>query len=270
MKEKRSEMSEIPKIKHLETNSELDNFYNKILDKAKLLISEEKYQEALEIVNEEIEQPYIPIKFYDIFHELKYEIMSVLYNHKIENKYWIKSPSELLKIIINSNVFIIEYWEVFLDKLEIQEEEIDKYFDLINEIFKSNKLENTDKFYILQSLIDLSVNHEFDFKNSYSNLSIKINPSTIIEEMKNSKYTLAIESLYNYFFKDITKFNFSQNILHYVQDYYFPEFPFSSLDSLVKSIINYVDNVMFDENKDNWIENNDDELVYQALKVLAQ
>ncbi|MDE6289783.1 MAG: DUF3196 family protein, partial [Ureaplasma sp.] len=59
MKEKRSEMSEIPKIKHLETNSELDNFYNKILDNAKLLISEEKYQEALEIVNEEIEQPYI-------------------------------------------------------------------------------------------------------------------------------------------------------------------------------------------------------------------
>ncbi|MDE6289797.1 MAG: DUF3196 family protein, partial [Ureaplasma sp.] len=165
---------------------------------------------------------------------------------------------------------IIEYWEVFLDKLEIQEEEIDKYFDLINEIFKSNKLENTDKFYILQSLIDLSVNHEFDFKNSYSNLSIKINPFTIIDEMKNSKYSLAVESLYNYFFKDITKFNFSQNILHYVQDYYFPEFPFSSLDSLVKSIVNYVDNVMFDENKDNWVENNDDELVYQALKVLAQ
>ncbi|MDE6473277.1 MAG: DUF3196 family protein, partial [Ureaplasma sp.] len=126
-------------------------------------------------------------------------------------------------------------------------------------------------FYILQSLIDLSVNHEFEFKNSYSNLSIKINPSTIIKEMKKSKYTLAVESLYNHFFKDITKFNFSQNILHYIQDYYFPDFPFSNLDSLVQSIINYVDNVMFDENNnDNWIQNHDDELVYQALKVLAQ
>lgn len=246
-------MSTIKKISRVDGDiEEVSNFYQKILENVDELLYEKKYKEAIDILEEELSQPYLPIKYYDLFNEKKFDILSEISNVKYEEKFWRKSPSEILSLIIDSNVDISEYWNVFLTKIEDDEIPLNHFHYEIEQILTSNKIHNFDKMMIINHLLIEEYEKEFNFYNTHTNKKSIISPILVNDLYIKLGYEEAWKMLNEKTFKDIVRSNFCLEILRNVFDFYFPFNEFESLSSMVESILDYVSITM-----DNKMNNED-------------
>lgn len=257
----------ISKINRIEdSNKEVSDFYESILKNINNLINEKKYNESIKILEEELMQPYLPNKYYDLFNEKKFEILSLISDIKYEKKFWTKSPEEILSFINNSNVDIYEYWNVFITKIEENNISIINFHNQIDLIFQSNKINNFDKMMILKHLAIEEYDKEINFYNNHTNKSLKITSKSLDELFINLGYNNIWKKINEKMFKDIVKNNFCTEVLNAVFEYYFPYFEFDSLDSAIESIIQYVDFSM----NNNFINKNIHPEFYKIEKIFLK
>lgn len=245
-------MSSIKKITRIDDNNqEVSEFYEKIIENVHKLALEKKYKEAIEILEEELSQPYLPNKYYDLFNEKKFEYLSYISDIKYEKKFWTKTPEEILSLINESFVDVYEYWNVFLTKIEDQEIPLIKFHDQIEKIMLSNKIHNFDKMLIIKNLAIDGYNKQINFLNTHTNKKSIISPILIDDLFIQLGYEEAWRILNKKTFKDIVRNNFCLEILKNTFEYYFPFNEFLSLSDMIDSILQYVSIAMDNKMKEN-------------------
>lgn len=154
-------------MKKKEKLAEQPNYYKETYDKANLLMLNNKLLEALEILNEELNMPYIPQEFEFKYNNLKKEINLKLMSDKNSQK-------------IISFDFLFNFLKEFKDKnneelhmmlSNFMEFNMKKKTKELQEIFNFTNIDNWVKAEIFDILVDQNVDYEFKISNSIVNPS---------------------------------------------------------------------------------------------------
>lgn len=222
--------------------SEINTYYQEIIAKVKKLIEDKRFDEAIFILEDELEAPYVPVEFQAIMEEL---LMSATVDKnyfqglsQIENF----NQQQLLSSIFEKNTLnssaLLLYFERYHNILN------DDDFCVFENIFVNRITENDDKILLFETLSFYKINYNFRFFNKHFKEEYQINPTTtlIFEQIdlyKNSKNLINELAI-----KEPSILNFCYNILLTIYKYYFPTIPDFDYKELASSIFNYMINTL--------------------------
>ena len=226
-----------------DVSDNLKQYYSDISLKLIELIKEEKYEDALAIIDEELDQPYLPnsilVSFLKTRKEIEIQLAQSKYDQEIDsmNKFelWNKIYDEK-----NHKIDIV-YINILLEKFGEELDEVD--FAAINKIFKDKKINNIDKSHLLFILFEIDAQYEFTLYNNYLNKEFTFIPRDVVEKFIPRENTL--KKLEDSFMKDPSKLEIAYNLLQLLSSQYIPEeIPYDD-DEIVQSITDLV-NSFFD------------------------
>lgn len=153
--------------------NDINKYYENILNEVEKLIKENKYLEAIDLLEDELEAPYMPLDFIPKFEEKLIECQYE-YNYNNPSNNFSKLTKDELKEMIrknneSSNMAIYNFFDKFINDFS----KADENFFL--EILKDGKYPNDIKFNILTSLKINQINLDVEFFNSFTKKSYKLN-----------------------------------------------------------------------------------------------
>lgn len=202
---------------------ELEKYYLNLIEMVNEMRLEEKFDEALEIIGEELQAPYIPIEFETRLTELLAEITFQNESEHEGNKFMEMTKEELRTAVCNYNEGSIYAILIFFERF--REDFSERDLDLFKMILSLDKISNDLKIVILEQMnlnkidgiyeyysnsqkktfeIDVSkqkfINDEFIFKEAFSRLSELYYDEPIAADLSNN----LIFATYNHFFPDFS------------------------------------------------------------------
>ena len=139
-----------------------NNYYEETYDKVKMLFLNNKFQEALQILNKELSMPYIPAEFESKYSELQQEV---------NKNFFIKGNiSETQKnlsfdyvVSIFKNFKNEDNEEIHMALNYLSDINVHKFLDRIEEILNLSNLDNWIKSEVFNTLINQNVGKSFVF-----------------------------------------------------------------------------------------------------------
>lgn len=221
---------------------ELSKYYESVLKKANILIKENELEKALEILEDELDAPYIPLeyenKFEDLFEQTRAQIKYLSEVEDIDGlnreelfETIFKSKNDNSKMSYGS---LLLFFDRFGSSLELSEiKKIDAYLS-------SKKANNDSKAWVITMLKNAKVDYEFDYFNLYKNQFHKINP-TKVDVFAISPYYKQMASLIDDMTeKDPSLNNFCITFLYNIYLYEFPNVPPIDYKNLSVAIFQYI------------------------------
>lgn len=217
--------------------NDLNKYYESILKKVDELYKENDFTKIINLLEDELDTPYIPEEYIKIFEE---KLLEAKYNYNYNNP---KNPlSNLSKIEminhINENkedceLAIISYFERFYDSFD----SID--YEFIKNIISGNKFRNSVKIAIIQSLKIKSSKMNVDYFNPNLNEVIPINIEELILIEENTKINDIANSIKELTFSEPSLLDICYASLYSIYEFYFPKFPFDEFgaEEIAKKII---------------------------------
>lgn len=217
---------------------QLTLYYENILSKVDALVDQKKFKEALELVNDELESPYIPSEFDERFTTISYHLSAEINYLNESVKYESLNREELFDSILKKNSVNSVALNVFLERYKNNIEPFElKIFD---SFLSSKKVFDVDKQTLIIALKSLNIDYEFDYYNSFLNKIFKINTKTIFV-MLNSPYFVELNKLVEEFtYKEPSLQEFCYLIIFDLYVYHFPNFPEFEISNLAHSIFQYM------------------------------
>lgn len=229
----------------------INEYYTSICKDILKLIQEQKYNNALVIIDSELEQPYIPTEYYQKLIQIRddtiFEQKDVEYEKKISNmsklEIWNKIYDE------KKHAFDDVYFNLLLTKYG---EEFDKTdFSIIEKIFCDKKIDNVSKSILFNFLQSAKMDYEFNFYNNYLNQMFKLNP--IIQTELNKQVIILCKELEKHFAKNISKSEIAISLIQVLATKFVPNKIHFNNSDIIKSVIN-ITNSLFGEEQ---IKSND-------------
>lgn len=247
----------------LELSDEVIKYYEKILTKSKEQFANKQYQEAIARLEEELDQAYMPFEYQQMFEQQLFSFQTEYRYLQLDERLKKLTKPEMLKQIIANNSFNVYLFDYFLQTYYDNLSELD-YFEISNWL-TSQILNNTQKFYILDSLAHFNIDKNFVLHNHNVNDDVVLNTLTFHDHEAFAKYNQTLQIIENDLFKDPTIVKFASELLDAIASEYFPTFDFKSPELLAKIIINTIHTCMncIEPEWDNLTE--DERKVYKIL-----
>lgn len=226
--------------KGLDMNN-IEKFYSRILNDIEEMIKSNDIDNAIKILEDELEAPYIPIEFHEKFEEKLLDLKftkNYLNDKKNLNKISKEDFLEKNNEKINE-MDIIYFFKKFGDKLSKDE------IDILLKKMESKKISNLKKIVILENLKSKNFSSNFIFFNNSTKKIYETNLNKIrfIESIE--FFNEVNNKLENIIDQDPTIIELCYTIIYSFYEYYFPEFCFSySAEEFLLSLINCIENML--------------------------
>lgn len=227
--------------------SNINDYYQKLSMDLLTYIQNEEYEKALSIIEDELQQPYIPNEHYinllNTKDEIEEKIQENNYNNEIESltklQVWDKIFSSA------TNKIDLVYLNVFFAKFENQIDDVD--FSIMQKILLDKNLANSEKTILISTLIDNNISHEFEYYNNYTKKTSKFRT----DDLSNNESTIFANEIHNelekHFLKDPSKFSIVNSLLQLLVIEFFPSKIIFDKNEIVKTIINIVNSLFSEE-----------------------
>ena len=243
----------------IELNDEVIKYYDGILKKAKDKFTNKNYEEAIEMIEDELNQPYIPFEYEQVFENQLFAFQAEYRYLQIDEKYKLLDKNQMLKQITNENKFNVYLFDFFIQKFN--ENLTNEDFIIISDWLAGNCLSNYEKFYILDALAHFKIEHKFVYFNHNTNDDVVLNTIDFHNHTLFDNYHQTLAIIEEQLMKDPTILKFATDLLNAVATHYFPSFEFQSTNSLANIILKIINNCF------NFIEINPDDLSEEERKV---
>lgn len=218
--------------------SSLTDYYKDMIKKIKKLIENKNYDDAIFLLEDELEAPYVPIEFQTELEELLLTVNAEKNYFSGLNKVENLNRSQLLKEIVDENKINSSALQLFFERYQnnLTQEEL-SYFE---DIFIDRKINNEEKTMLFEMISYFQVESSFRYfnVNIKEEFNITPNKTLIFEQILLFKDTQKI--IENLSSKEPSLQNFCLNILLLIYKYYFPLIPDFESKELAKSIFNYM------------------------------
>lgn len=262
-------MKEIIKpIERIEESDDIKKYYDELIKKITNDWQNNKHELAIQRLEEELEQPYIPYNYEELMSDMLFSYQRELKFLSIDNKIKNMSMDEMIGQIFINNKFNIFVFELFIQKFGKNID--DKYFPIIQLWLQSSEISNEDKFLILDSLAGEEIDKNFVFYNANVKHDIVVNTLTYRESEYLKKYNKTLEIIDDLVNKDQVVGNFAKDVLECCANYYFPEFPFKSIDSFATAIVNIINKFMNLAEVDVNLLTHDEKIVYKIIEYIEK
>lgn len=223
-------------------NDEVIKYYDELLSNIKKDFANGQHQKAVERLQEELEQTYIPFEYQQIFeHEL--HLLQTEYRYlQIDEKIKKLPQDKMMEQIIANNKFNVYLLDYFLQLFHNQL--TDKDYFVIGEWLKSTILDNTQKFYVLDSLAHFNIDKDFIFYNHLVQDDVVLNTLNFHDHENFKNYNITLDIIEKTLFKDPIVTKFAEDLLNAVTTHYFPSFIFNDPENLAKIILKIINNSM--------------------------
>lgn len=255
-------------IQRIEENDEVNKYYDKLIQHITEDWQNQKYQAAIDRIQEELDQPYIPYEYENILSDLLYSYERELKMMHLDEHLKNLSANDMLVEINKNGKFNIFLFELFMQKYG---EHLEKPQLAILQLWLQDKvILNTEKFFILDCLAEANVDQNFIFYNANTDDDVVLNPLTYRDNEALQPYDEASKLVNDQTFKDPVVNNFANDVMSATAYYYFPSFPFSSTENLSNAVLNVISNSL------NMLEVNpaqlseDEKLVNKVIESIAE
>lgn len=228
--------------------SNINDYYQKLSQDLLTYIQNQEYEKALSIINEELQQPYIPNEHYmnliNTKDEIEEKLQEITYNNEIDSLSKLQVWDKIFDT--KNNKIDIVYLNVFFAKFENEIDEAD--FAIMQKILLDKKLPNSEKTILISTLIDNGINHDFKYYNIFTKQTHDFN-TLKLQNNESTKYADEIHiTLEKVFLKDPSKFQIANSLLQLLVIEFFPSK--INFDKMIieQTIINIV-NSLFDQSE---------------------
>jgi hypothetical protein len=202
------------------------------------LLAGEKYDDAFEIVNQEITSPYIPMEYIERFEHLYVDINKIVTVNQIKDKYNSMSKMEMLGNIYKNNKLDLNLLSFFLGKFHKQIDNIDLLY--LNKIFADKTINNSEKIFALEQLKLADIRYIFDYSNGLINKTFKIDVSSDFEFNRHPYFLNVGKAIEQILMKDPSLATLSRELLMIIYEYYFGTQPYYQPSALANKLTDYV------------------------------
>lgn len=228
--------------------SNINDYYQKLSQDLLTYIQNQEYEKALSIIDEELQQPYIPNEHYmnliNTKDEIEEKLQEITYNNEIDSLSKLQVWDKIFDT--KNNKIDIVYLNVFFAKFENEIDEAD--FAIMQKILLDKKLPNSEKTILISTLIDNGINHDFKYYNIFTKQTHDFN-TLKLQNNESTKYADEIHiTLEKVFLKDPSKFQIANSLLQLLVIEFFPSK--INFDKMIieQTIINIV-NSLFDQSE---------------------
>ncbi len=219
----------------------MKNTINDLLTKTASLINEDKYDDALQLLKSEINNPLFSlVEQKNIIDRIKkLENFIKQYNFKIRLNNATKN--ELIKMF-NSDGYSIEVLGALFDKYKNELRTND--FLKLQQVFLDDGISNEMKIVYLQLFKDYEIKHIFNFHNTHINKTFKINLAENFSIESNELLYKVLDQVQALFFKETSKENVAKQVIWAIYYYYFGGFELIkyNYEELTQHVIDFIDN----------------------------
>lgn len=227
-----------------DVSDEMKPYYASLTQKIIKHIQNNELDQAIELINNEIDSPYTPnsilIMLLETKEELEIQQKHQVYERDLQNC----SDLQLWDKIYNpkKHLFDIALFNVFLERKDDVLDELD--LSVLAKILLDKEINNIDKLAICFVLFNLKIDHLFKIYNQHSQKTYDINCS-VLQDL-NVPNEQIIKGIQDVFLKDPSKQKMGMDLLNLLYGWYFPEkIPFNNQE-IVNTIKNFIDN-LFDD-----------------------
>lgn len=220
-------------------DDQLSLYYKSILKKAESLASENKLSAALEIINDELESPYIPKEYLTEFTNFSYYLsaeinyLSKLKNFESLNREQLFDEIFTDKICLNTTALSL-FIDRYKDSLELDEIKIMESF------LASKKTDYISKQFLFTTLKNINFNNFVDYFNPLTQELFNINVRNTYT-FADSKYFKELKTLIEELtYKEPSLEQFCSSILFNIYLFNFPNEPKFDCNELAFSIFQYM------------------------------
>lgn len=242
---------------------DLKKYYATIASKVILMIKENKIEEALELINGELDQPYIPDEFFISLEKTKKDLELQIKEKIFQKEYEGLSKFNLWDKIYNKEKKNIDlfYLNLFFSKFQDELDEID--YSIIEKIFLDHEIENDEKATLISQLVELQIDRSFEYYNCFTKTKNKINPSKYLKSESQIKTIELSNELESYFSKDPSKLKIAISFVQLLAISFIPEVIIFDNKKIVDTIINITQSLFGEEEL---FENDITKILYKYIE----
>lgn len=224
----------------------LNEYYADIAQKVLELVKDEKFSEALSILDEELDQPYIPADFYHNLNQIKLDIECQLKEEEYSQKVANLSKLEIWNLVYDEkqHKFDDVYFNILLSKYNNELDDID--FALINKIFVDKKIDNVSKSIMINNLRELKINHTFSLYNSFLDKLFDFNPMLNFE--LDEQVVEIANKIDEIFLKDPSKSEIALSLLQVLATKFIPKRIMFDNNDIINTVVNMTNSLFSEEN----------------------
>lgn len=224
--------------------SPIEQYYESIIEKANQLLQDKKYDEALIILEDELEAPYIPIEQQDKIEDLARFILAEKEYFKGINKYEKLDRKSLLESSFKSDKknhmeSLDKYaFALFFERFgnEILEDEL----EYIQYYLSSRKMKLEDKVQLFVFLKGIKNNNIVKFFNNYLKQEFELNLLETKVWNQIELYKEVEKIIYDLTMKEPSLQKYCEMILYMIYVANFPKVPEFEINQLAYGIFNYM------------------------------
>jgi hypothetical protein len=229
----------------------LNKYYIETLKKVDSLLHDKRYEEAFELVSQEIASPYIPMEYIERFEQLYVELNKIVMVNQIKHQYNSMSKMEMLAKIYDGKKFDVNLFSYLIGKFYEKLDHVD--FQYINKVFNAKHIANTEKIFALQQLKLANISYTFDFFNNVLNKTFKMNPIDSFEYVNHPYFQNVKQKIDDILLKNPSLATLSNELLSIIYEYYFGGQPSFEPSVLANKLTDYV-KTYFDQSHKSDIE----------------
>ena len=177
------------------------NYYESTLEKINSLIENEKIDEAMDIIQEELKAPYLPKKFEETIKKIYMDYKPQKYGFRLE-----LSDEDVMEYLKGSS----EKQLVAIDQLD--KRNLRDYIDICNEYLCSEDAMINAKVLLIDSLIRQEIGEEMKMINE--GMEYSFIPKYIVPVTESEGYVAARDYLNDFYMKDPSKARMAVNLLY--------------------------------------------------------
>jgi hypothetical protein len=216
----------------------LNKYYIETFKKIDSLLKNKEYEEAFEIVSQEIASPYIPMEYIERFEQLYVELNKIIMVNQIKHHYNNMSKMEMLGKVYDGKKFDVSLFSYLIGKFHKEFDNLD--FQYINKIFSSHQIPNTEKIFALEQLKLTNISFNFDFFNNVLNKVFKVNTTNDFEYSNHPYFKAVKQEIDDILMKDPSLATLANELLLIIYEYYFGTQPSYEPNVLANKLTSYV------------------------------
>jgi hypothetical protein len=188
----------------------MKNTINDLLTKTASLINEDKYDDALQLLKSEINNPLFSlVEQKNIIDRIK-KLENFIKQYNLKIRLNNATKNELIKMF-NSDGYSIEVLGALFDKYKNELRTND--FLKLQQVFLDDGISNEMKIVYLQLFKDYEIKHIFNFHNTHINKTFKINLAENISIESNELLYKVLDQVQALFFKETSKENVAKQVI---------------------------------------------------------
>lgn len=219
----------------------MKNNINDLLTKTANLIKENKYDDALQLLKSEINNPLFSlVEQKNIIDRIK-KLENFIKQYNLKIRLNNATKNELIKMF-NSDGYSIDVLGTLFDKHK--NELITNDFLKLQQVFLDDGISNEMKIVYLQLFKDYEIKHIFNFHNTHINKTFKIDLAENFSIESNELLYKVLDQVQALFFKETSKESVAKQVIWAIYYYYFGGFELIkyNYEELTQHVIDFIDN----------------------------